>query len=124
MGAFERLTRDVDNFPTISDVASRLIQRLDDPECDLGAVAELVSRDGVLAGRIIKLARSPCFGGGMEGESIHHAIARLGIAQTRNLDSAQTTPFAGTGWSLARSGALDGRAHPTVLEAGKPRLGR
>ncbi len=80
-----RLLDDIDDFPTIPEVATRVMSMLDDPDCDLEQCAEQLCRDAILSARLVGFARSPLFGAraGHEELSVRDAIMRLGMRETR-----------------------------------------
>ncbi len=76
---------DLDQFPTIPDLALRIIRALEDPEVDLDQVAEWIEREPVLAARVVRLARSPMFGALGPDGSLRRAILLLGTSETRRV---------------------------------------
>ncbi len=85
----DRLTRDIEDFPTLPDVALRVNGAFEDPEFELAEVAAMIGQDPVLASRIVRLSRSPIFGGGSGGDTdLEQAILRLGAKETKNAVTA------------------------------------
>ena len=84
MTGLEQLTQNLDRFPTIPQVALKVIRELEAPDCDLEQVAEMITLDAVLAARVIKLANSPIFGAEVPARSAKQAVVRLGTKETRN----------------------------------------
>jgi HD-like signal output (HDOD) protein len=111
---------------TVPHVALRVSRQLDNPECDLGDVAETVAKDPVLGLGVIRLASSPLFGGMIADASIREAVMRLGIERTREavlsisiLRSIPTTPepYGGLSfWVLALGSALSAREMARTLK--------
>jgi HD-like signal output (HDOD) protein len=85
MDPLDELTRDLDRFPTLPEVATRVIRMLENPDCDLTEVADAISLDPVLTGRIVQIASSPAFGLQMQKATLRQAILRLGIKETRSV---------------------------------------
>jgi HD-like signal output (HDOD) protein len=70
-------------LPTLSEVPLRVLQLLEDPEFSLDEVAGWISRDPVLASRIVGMASSPLFGPGRRTSSVDAAVLQLGQLETR-----------------------------------------
>ena len=85
MDPLQELLEQVDKLPTLPDMLVRIEAELNDPECDLRRVAELISLDPVLTGHLLRMANSALFGGCGRTTSTMGAITRLGAHETRNL---------------------------------------
>ena len=84
MGSLEQLTTQMEESFTVPHVALQVARELEDPKCDLSAIADTLARDPVLAVGVLRLASSPLFGGLIADASIHQAVTRLGREQTRD----------------------------------------
>jgi HD-like signal output (HDOD) protein len=84
MDALNELTRYIDRFPTLPEVALGVADKLEAPACDLRKIAELIAMDPVISAQMIRMANSALFGGTAPTDSLLVAINRLGITQTRN----------------------------------------
>jgi HD-like signal output (HDOD) protein len=84
MEALKELTKYVDRFPTLPEVALGVLGKLEDPDCDLRKIAELISMDPVLSAQMIRMANSSLYGGSAPTDSLIVAITRLGMTETRN----------------------------------------
>lgn len=73
------------DLPTLPDVALRAQRMLNDPECSMAEVAELVGRDPVLAARIVAIANSSLYGSGSQPFRLTQAVMRLGSRETRRI---------------------------------------
>jgi len=85
MDPLQELLVQVDKLPTLPDMIVRIESELDDPECHLRRVAELIALDPVLTGHLLRLANSVLFGGSGRTTSTLAAVTRLGIDETRRL---------------------------------------
>ena len=85
MNNLDLLVREVDNFPTLPNVATQALEELEREDCDFDEVASLISLDPVLAGRVVRLSNSAFFGAAQRAETVEAAICRLGIVECRNL---------------------------------------
>jgi HD-like signal output (HDOD) protein len=81
--AIDAIVQQVDQFPTLPEVALRALRQLDSEETTLDAITDTISLDQRLAGRIMKLANSPVFGATRPAESLKPAIFRLGMREVR-----------------------------------------
>lgn len=74
------------DLPPLPEILLSLQNLINDPDCDLEAIAELVETEPVLSGRLMKLANSVLFGGGRdEAEDLSSAVMRLGIKMILDL---------------------------------------
>ena len=104
----ERAQRALGQLPPFSPILNRLIASLASEEVSFAKVAELIEKDTVLAGNILKLVNSALFGLRGTINSVRHAVSLLGIHKLRNAalsmsvarlwDQVKTPP----GWSMAR----------------------
>ncbi|MDX8400477.1 MAG: HDOD domain-containing protein [Gallionellaceae bacterium] len=85
-------------FPTGAQVALRVRQALDDPECSIDKAAKLIQAEPLLAARIIAIANSVVYNrSGQDIADVHIAVARLGFTTVRSLAMALVTrQMAGT----------------------------
>lgn len=65
-------------LPTVPAAASRAIQLLNEPEVDMGEVADILLADQVMAARIIRIVNSPLYKLLQEIESVRKALVYLG----------------------------------------------
>jgi len=76
-------------FPTSSQLALRIRQVLDDPDCAAATVARLIQADPLLAARIVALANSVLFNRSARPVTeIQSAVARVGFSVVRSLATA------------------------------------
>jgi putative nucleotidyltransferase with HDIG domain len=80
---FERLEHDSLLLPAMPAVAARCMQVIDDPKQDFKSVANLVSKDPILAVHVLRLANSAAFPSRSPATTLELAISRLGIEGLR-----------------------------------------
>src|SRR6266481_3905978 len=94
-------------LPPFSPILNRLIASLASEDVSFAKAADLIEKDTVLAGNILRLVNSALYGLRGTVNSIRHAISLLGIAKLRNAtlsmsvarmwSQVKTPP----GWSMA-----------------------
>jgi HD-like signal output (HDOD) protein len=80
----ERSLQALGQLPPFSPILNRLIASLANEDVSFAKVAELIEKDTVLAGNILKLVNSALYGLAGTVNSIRHAVSLLGIAKLRN----------------------------------------
>jgi len=70
--------------PSVGSVA-KIVELTSDPECDMDALAQVVSIDPVLGLRVLSLANSSAFALSRRMSDVRQAVALLGIRSLRNL---------------------------------------
>lgn len=79
-------------FPTSAQVAIKVRQALDDPECHIEAAAHLVQAEPLLAARVVAMANSVTYNrAGNPVTDVRTAVARLGFRTVRALAMALIT---------------------------------
>ena len=73
------------NLPNVPEVAQVLIRQFDDPNTSIETLSRTVSRDPVIAAKVLRLANSARFRGARESTSIEDAALRLGFNTLRTL---------------------------------------
>jgi len=81
----QALVKETTSLPTIPIVATKVLRLLDEPEAEIGEIAELILSDQVMAARVIKMVNSPVFRPVERIKSIKQAILRLGDQQIREI---------------------------------------
>jgi len=77
------LAEDVGQLVAFPEVYLRLGQLLDDPDCTVQQVAQLISQDPALSVRVLRIANSPFFGLSREVDTVARAVTVLGMARVR-----------------------------------------
>ena len=93
-----RLTR----LPGAPRLYMAICKALEDPNVEIGAIAEQVMADPALGARVLQIANSAMYGAGRQIASIPFAVTRLGLKTTRNLVLAAEL-YAFSGPEAARS---------------------
>lgn len=106
--ARERALRALEQLPPFSPILNRLIASLAHEDVSFAKIADLIEKDTVLAGNILRLVNSALYGLPGTVNSIRHAVSLLGISKLRNAalsmsvarmwNQIKTPP----GWSMAR----------------------
>ena len=76
---------DVDSLPSMPAIVNRLVAMAGDPEVDIKALAEEISRDQAVTAATIKLSNSAYFRKGREIRSVHEAIVTLGLKVVKDI---------------------------------------
>jgi HD-like signal output (HDOD) protein len=80
----ERSLRALGQLPPFSPILNRLIASLASEDVSFAKIADLIEKDTVLAGNILKLVNSALYGLAGTVNSIRHAVSLLGINKLRN----------------------------------------
>lgn len=72
-------------LPPALGVLGRLRSALDDPNCDLDELVELLQVDPALSFQIIRLSNSALYGLGARCQSLEEAVARVGFGEIHQL---------------------------------------
>ena len=94
-------------LPPFSPILNRLIANLAQPDVSFAKIADLIEKDAVLAGNLLKLVNSALYGRRGTIESVRHAVAMLGVNKLRNAALSMSVARmwnhvkAPAGWSLA-----------------------
>lgn len=82
--ARDRALRVLGELPPFSPILNRLIASLAQEDVSFAKIAELIEKDTVLAGNILRLVNSALYGFPGTINSIRHAVSLLGINKLRN----------------------------------------
>ena len=80
----ERALRALGQLPPFSPILNRLIASLAHEDVSFAKIADLIEKDTVLAGNILRLVNSALYGLPGTVNSIRHAVSLLGIQKLRN----------------------------------------
>lgn len=81
----QQMVDTISDLPTIPIVASKVLELLDKPDCELDEVADMILTDQVLAARVIKIVNSPLYRSAHEITSVKRALIFLGFRHIREL---------------------------------------
>ncbi len=85
MTTFEFSIEEIDHLKPVSDVAGKVMALLDDPECGLSDLVEIIRYEPALTTNVLKLANSAYFGLPGKMEDAKQAIIYLGMTQVVEL---------------------------------------
>jgi len=71
--------------PTLPAVATDLLSLSQKPDVDFDDVVALLEQDSMIAGRILKMVRSPIYSGVSQLTSLRDALVRLGLRTLRDI---------------------------------------
>jgi HD-like signal output (HDOD) protein len=104
----DQALRALAQLPPFSPILNRLIASLAQEDVSFAKISDLIEKDTVLAGNVLRLVNSALYGLRGTVNSIRHAVSLLGIAKLRNAtlsmsvarmwSQVKTPP----GWSMAR----------------------
>jgi putative nucleotidyltransferase with HDIG domain len=86
----DTLLDEVVTLPSLPDSVAKLTEMLDDPACDMKAVASVISADPAIAMKTLRLVNSAYYGLGQEVTSVDHATVLLGAKVLKNLAMTAT----------------------------------
>jgi HD-like signal output (HDOD) protein len=98
----QKLVAELRTLPSIPTVFFRIVEALQQPDCPLESISQVVASDPALTAKVLQLVNSAFFGFAREVLSAHEAVMLLGIgtircvALTLNLFSAFKGPESGT----------------------------
>lgn len=104
----ERALQSLGQLPPFSPILNRLLASLAHEDVSFVKIAELIEKDTVLAGNVLRLVNSALYGRRSTVNSVRHAVSLLGINKLRNATLGMSitrmwnqvrTP---RGWSMAR----------------------
>ncbi|MDH4022656.1 MAG: GGDEF domain-containing protein [Gammaproteobacteria bacterium] len=73
------------NFPTPPPVAMRVLHLAQDPEIELGLVADVVSADPAIAAKVMRIANSAMYARRRQSSNLRQALITLGLNATLTL---------------------------------------
>lgn len=104
----DRALRSLGNLPPFSPILNKLLASLAQEDVSFAKLAELIEKDTVMAGNVLRLVNSALYGRQGTINSVRHAVSLMGVVRLRN--SAMTLSVSGmwskvktpTGWSSAK----------------------
>jgi HD-like signal output (HDOD) protein len=81
----ERIARQLEAIGPLPQVAMEVMQLTEDPDSDSRDVERTVTRDPVMAAKVLKMANSAFFSKGQPCQTLQQASTRLGMKMVRNL---------------------------------------
>ncbi|HNR88959.1 MAG TPA: HDOD domain-containing protein [Spirochaetota bacterium] len=80
----ESVINNIEQLPSIPEVATRIINMVNDPEVSFKAIADEISKDQMITTNILKLCNSAYFSKGKEISSVDRAIVTLGLKEVKD----------------------------------------
>ncbi len=81
----ESIISNLDQLPSIPDVASKVLTMATDPDVSFKQVAEEIAKDQAITTNILKLCNSAYFSKGKEITSIDRALVTLGLKEVKDV---------------------------------------
>ncbi len=81
----ERIAKQVEDLGPLPAVAMEVMQLTEDPDSDARTLQSAISRDPVIAAKVLKMANSAFFSKGQPCQTLQQAATRLGMKMVRNL---------------------------------------
>ncbi len=81
----QSIIENLEQLPSIPEVASRVLTMVNDPDVSFKAIADEISKDQAITTNILKLCNSAYFSKGKEISSIDRAIVTLGIKEVKDI---------------------------------------
>ena len=81
----EQVIENLDQLPSIPEVASKIINMVNDPNVSFKLIGDEISRDQAMTTNILKLCNSAYFSQGKEITSVERAIVSLGLKEVKNI---------------------------------------
>jgi HD-like signal output (HDOD) protein len=76
--------RGLGNLPPFSPILNKLLASLADEDVSFGKLADLVEKDTVLSGNVLRLVNSALYGLPGRVNSVRHALSLMGLQKLRN----------------------------------------
>jgi HD-like signal output (HDOD) protein len=84
--ALSHAIKSIDNLSTLPEVYTKIVQLADDPSTSAATMASIISRDGTLTAKLLRMANSPFYRTYPEKiVSITFAVALVGFRATKDL---------------------------------------
>ncbi len=77
--AFQKRIEQIENLPTLPEVANKLIKIINDPTTSAADVAQLIAQDVALTSKVLRLANSAFYGIPRTVTTVHNAVVILGL---------------------------------------------
>lgn len=85
MSTIERVISEIDDLVSLPGVFVRVNEMVNDPDCSMNDVAEVISQDPALTIRILRMANSPAYGISKEIDSVVKAATIIGTQRVRDI---------------------------------------
>ena len=85
MATLEAIIDEIDQLKPVSDIAGKVMSLLDDPDCGLSDLVDIIRFEPALTTNVLKLANSAYFGLPGKIDDAKQAIIYLGMTQVVEL---------------------------------------
>ncbi|MCW5978839.1 MAG: HDOD domain-containing protein [Bryobacteraceae bacterium] len=96
----DKALRSLGELPPFSPILNKLLATLADEDASFARLAELIEKDSVLAGNVLRLVNSAIYGRRGTISSVRHAVSLIGVVKLRN---AAMTLSVSKMWTQART---------------------
>lgn len=79
------VTNDGVDLPAMPEVVIKIQKLLANTDCDITQLARTLALEPMVTTKLIGVASSPLFGAGMPVRSLHDALMRIGLRETKNI---------------------------------------
>ena len=98
------LSKKIGKLPTLPGVALRILQSMQRETPNIAEISEIISADGPLSAKVLRVVNSPFYGLSNKITSVHQAIVFLGLNAVKNLALSFSLL---KGFAPTREGAFD-----------------
>jgi HD-like signal output (HDOD) protein len=119
MTTIHSILDEIERLKPISDIAGKVLALVDDPDCGMSDLADIIHHEPALTANLLKLANSAYFGLPGKIADAKQAIVYLGMNQVIDLvllvSCSQTLSGAQAGYGLARGELWKGAVSGAIL---------
>jgi diguanylate cyclase (GGDEF)-like protein len=98
------LSKKIGKLPTLPGVAIKILQAMQRETPNIGEISEVISADGPLSAKVLRVVNSPFYGLSKKITSVHQAMVYLGLNAVKNLALSFSLL---RGFAPKRKGAFD-----------------
>ena len=85
MSAIQELIKEIKNLRPIAQIANQIMSIVENPNASLSDVADIIIYDPMTTANILRTCNSAYFGLSRKVESVHEAVALIGLKQVVDL---------------------------------------
>jgi len=83
--SLKEIVHDINDLVSLPGVFVRVNEMVNDPQCTMSKVAELIGQDPGLTMRVLRMANSPAYGASKEIDSVARAVTLIGTERVRDI---------------------------------------
>ncbi len=83
--SLDEIVKDINDLVSLPGVFVRVNEMVNDPQCSMTKVAEVISQDPGLTMRVLRMANSPAYGISKEIDSVAKAVTIIGTERVRDI---------------------------------------